>query len=158
MRFKLSTLLVIVAFAAVLLFVVDNVQVEVWNGHFPLQVNLGGTQDRKIVEVAAETLSRIEYADYVRTAPSKLDLHPERVNWVDGQPFTVRVPCSGRTSTFGREYGYTQFKLLVLQISFIDGEVAFIPVEIPDGRKVRNVTVNIAEPSEQPEDGTQRTL
>src|SRR5688572_19954844 len=119
MRFRLSTLLLTVAVAASVLFLVDNVQVAVWDGHFPLRVDLRGTQDRKIIEVAAEPLARTEYADYVRTAPSKLDLHPERVDWIEGQAFTVRVPCSGRTSTFGRELSYTQFKLLVLRISYM---------------------------------------
>ena len=47
------------------------------------------------------------------------------------------------TSSFGRELSYTQFKLLVLRISFIDGEVELIPVEIPDGRKAREIRVTI---------------
>ncbi|HJQ80591.1 MAG TPA: hypothetical protein VJ828_11575 [Lacipirellulaceae bacterium] len=144
MRYKLRTLFVILAVAATALFVVDNGSVAVWDGHFPLQVYLRGTQDRRIIEVAAELLPQMEYADYVRNASSQLDLHPERVNWVVGQSFTVRVPCSGRTSTFGRELSYTQFKLLVVQISFMDGQAELIPVEIPDGRKDRDVIVIVA--------------
>lgn len=145
MRFRLRTLLLVVAVAAVILLIIDNGSVAVWDGHFPLQVHLRGTHGREIIEVAAEPLTRLEYADYVRNAPSKLDLRPERVEWVEGQPFTVRVPCSGRTSSFGRELSYTQFKLLVLRISFMDGEVALIPVEIPDGRKAREVRVTVPE-------------
>jgi hypothetical protein len=145
MRFRLSTLLITVAIAAAVLFVVDNSQFAIWDGSFPLQVHLRGAEGRKIVEVAAETLARAEYADYVRTSPQRLELRPERVDWVEGKPFTVRVPCSGRTSTFGRELRYTQFWLLVLRITFADGEVELIPVEIPDGRKDREITVNVAE-------------
>ena len=143
-RFRLSTLLLIVAVAAVILFFVDNSSVVIWDGRFPLEVNLLGTQNREITEVAFDLLFSVKFADYVRTATNNLALNLETIDWVEGQPFTVQVPCSGRTSSFGRELRYSQFQLLVLRISYTGGAVEFIPVEIPDGRTSRKVNVEIA--------------
>ena len=72
-------------------------------------------------------------------------LNLKRVAWSEGQPFTVQVPCGCRTTSSGRELSYTQFRLLVLRIAYLDGAVEFIPVEIPDGRVSRQVSVSLFE-------------
>ena len=132
-----------VAAAGLALFVLDISLVSVWDGSFPLEVLLSGPSDQKVVEVAVEPLSRLEYADFLRIDPTRLGLQPKTIPWTEGQAFEVRVPCSGRSSSFGRELSYFQFKLLVVRITYQDGVVDFFPVEIPDGRLSRQVSVSI---------------
>ncbi len=145
-RFGLSTLMLCVAVAAGIFTLVDCSCIAVWQGRFPLQVELLGTHNREIVEVAAEAIhAPPETVQLVKTAPSKLGLNLARMEWSDGQPFTVSIPTSGHTSYFGRELAYGQYKLLVLRLSFADGSVEFIPVDIPDGRVSRHVAVTIAD-------------
>jgi hypothetical protein len=116
-----------------------------WDGHFPLTVNFLGTKNQHIIDIAAQPLSHKEYAVYVKTVPGKLarELDLKHMDWIEGQPFNVQVPCSGRRSEFGRELTYSQFQLLVLRIGYQDGKVEFIPIEIPDGRVNRKLTVTI---------------
>jgi hypothetical protein len=71
-----------------LVLLAHEASVAVWVGGFPLQVNLLGTQDRGIVEVACDTLDDQNYASYVRTAPERLDLDMKVVDWIEGEPFT----------------------------------------------------------------------
>jgi hypothetical protein len=101
----LSTLLLVLTVAAVVLVVIDYTQVVIWVGHFPLQVNLVQAQNREIAEVASNTLVRMEYAEYVRNPRG---VRFDRVDWIKGQPLEVQVPCSGRRSIFGRELSYSQ--------------------------------------------------
>jgi hypothetical protein len=77
-----------------------------------------------------------------------LDLRPDGVAWAEGRPFTVWVPCGGLTPVFGSELSYSQFRLLVLRITYQDGTAEFVAVEIPDGRVSRRVSVSI--PRRQP--------
>jgi hypothetical protein len=140
-----TKLWLLVALAAVVIFAfvaLDNIQIAVWDGHFPLEVSISCADDREIVEVAAEVLPLWEYAGDLRIDPRRLELNPDRVAWTEGHPFTVQVPCSGRSSAYGRELQYSQYQLLVLQITFADGTVEFIPVKIPDGRVRRQISVS----------------
>jgi hypothetical protein len=147
MRWLGATIALFVIIGLVLLLA-DNLVVAVWDGRFPMQVNLLGTKDRGIVEVACDTLDDQNYAGYVRTAPERLDLDMKVVDWIEGEPFSVHVRTSGRTSgLFGRESSYFQHQLLVVGIMYKDGGVQFIPVEIPDGRVSRQVSVSIPERS-----------
>jgi hypothetical protein len=75
--------------------------------------------------------------------PRRLELDLEKVSCLEGQPFTVRVPCSGHTSALGREMKYWQFQLLVLHIEFADGKSTYVTVDIPDGRVAREVAVSM---------------
>jgi len=148
-RYSIKKLLLTTTLVAVLLFValwvVDNGQVAFCDGRFPLQVDLRENKQLGITEVAYQVLSRTDYAEYVRTAPSKLELNPEHVDWIAGQPFSVQVPCSVRVSTSGRVLSYSQHRLLVLRITYQNGSVELIPVEIPDGRANRHISVTTAE-------------
>jgi hypothetical protein len=51
------------------------------------------------------------------------------------------VPVSGRRSPFGREMERVQFKSLVVQVEYEDGERSTMVSEIPDGRTTQTVTV-----------------
>jgi hypothetical protein len=140
---KAFTFIAALAVIALVLFALSNVHVIVWDGSFPLQVTLVGPPDPTIVGVADEVLICKTYAADLKIDPRRLHLHPDHVDWIEGQPFTVRVPCSGRQSQPGVETSYLQFQLLVLRLEYKDGDIEYISAEIPDGRKSHEVTLSV---------------
>ena len=60
-----------------------------------------------------------------------------------GQPLTVKVPVSGRTSMSGRTLRRYQFQYLVVFAVLPDGRRVRKLVEIPDGRVSREVAVSL---------------
>lgn len=147
-RFSVKCLLVVTLLVAVALFVglsiIDNAQVACWIGHFSLQVDLVDSRQFGIADVASQVFSSTDYAKYVRTAPDRLELDLEHVDWTPGKPFSVQVRTTGRRSSW-RELSYSQYRLLVLRVTYQDGSVEWIPVEMPDGRANRHVSVSTAQ-------------
>ena len=73
--------------------------------------------------------------------PRRIGLYLDSVSWIEGQPFTTSVHCSGRVSGLGRELSYSQERHLALRVEFEDGGSKNIRVDIPDGRFARGVSV-----------------
>ena len=153
----LATTLAAAALVAVI-WLVDNSQVAICDGRFPLQVDLLEDPKRPIDEIAYDVLGRTDYAKYLKESPNRLEpeLNPTHVDWVAGQPFTVQVPCSSRISSFGRELSYSQFKLLVLRITHKDHSTDWIPVAIPELRTNRQIEISAANGSMSSEHPTVR--
>lgn len=114
-----------------------------WSGRFPLTVHLRSKDDREIIRVSARAVMAYDWETYLRLNPDPRDLGLEPVQWVAGQSFGVRVPCGGRTSGFGRELSYHNFRVLILRIEYGDGTSEYVISEIPDGRRQREVFVTV---------------
>jgi hypothetical protein len=112
-----------------------------WVGAFPLRVQLNRKGPRLISRISAQALMASEWAEELRIDPRRLELDLKPVPWVEGQPFTVQVPSSGRMSGFGRDLSYFNFQLLVLRIEYADGTSEYVTADIPDGRVKREVFV-----------------
>jgi hypothetical protein len=128
----------------------DYWTIAVWDGQFLLRVNLTPPNDRKIIKIFARPVSEWVWSE-VREAwaanpaidPKRIGLELDRVAWIEGQPFTIPVHCSGRVSNLGRELSYSQGRHLALRVEFEDGGSENLMVDIPDSRFARSVTVSV---------------
>ncbi len=137
----MMALVAILAVVLCLYRLLDSVQTLVWDGDFPLLVDLEDRSGRQIISVSALPVRGIEEADYYLAHDRNQGLELVDVNWVDGQPFTVRVVYSGTVSMSGRELSYTQFRSLLVRVEYADGASQRCSVDIPDGRSRRRVSV-----------------
>jgi hypothetical protein len=144
-KFTVRRLLVLVAGVAIFLFAVDLTGGILWDGGFPLQIMLSSPTDRKIVRVDVLTAASLEHVPNPQAGSAWPDPDYEQIAWVEGQPFTVQITCSGVRTGLGRELRYSQFQLLILRVEFEDGITEWIHVKIPDGRFRRDVMVPIPE-------------
>lgn len=147
MTFRVRHLMGLVAVIAVALSLLPWLErvlvVAVWDGGFPLQVTLDDRSDRTIVAVAARPVGHVEEAEELLDHPRSADQELEDVHWVAGKAFTIWVPCSGRTSMFGRELSYYHFPALMVRVEYADGTDRLLWAQIPDGRVQRSVTVAV---------------
>src|SRR5262249_22830151 len=114
-----------------------------WVGGFRLQVNVVPSGSREITRISAEALMLKEWAQYVYEGTDRVELRLEPVQFAAGKPFTVYVESSGERSAFGRDLGYFQYQLLVLRVEYADGTHEYVTAEIPDGRRQREMSVQV---------------
>jgi hypothetical protein len=139
-RFRLRTLMIVVAVAAVICLYLALVDSADWIGGFPIQVDLRDQAGRTIVAVAAETCQFRQDAELLLAHPDSPEFNLVSVPWVQGQPFTIYVVCMGCTR-WGRERAYHQREFLVMRVEYADGSRRLVSAAIPDGRVKRRVTV-----------------
>src|SRR5262249_36908677 len=137
----LRTVLFLAAVLAAGLLAYDLVVGAFCDGKFPLEVKLVSKTGREIVGVSAQALMQREWGEELRSDPQGFELDLQPVKWVEGRPFTVRVPFSSTRSGFGRELSYGQFELLVLRVEYADGTIAIVTARIPDGHSQRELSV-----------------
>ncbi len=143
-KLRVQHLMALVAIVAVVLcLLIPSAQVAVWDGSFDLLVTVENRSWHTIIAAAAQPLGRTEVAELVVAHDGDPDLLLEDVHWVAGQPFTVRIPCSGRRSMTGRELSYYQFQALLVRVEFADGAKRLLSVKIPDGRVSRSASILI---------------
>jgi hypothetical protein len=114
-----------------------------WSGRYFLNVQLEVKGDRPISRVSAKALMDKGWAEAIRLNPGWVSQDLEPVHWVEGEPFSVWVPCGGRTSALGRELSYFNFQLLVVRVDYTDGTSTYVTAEIPDGRLQRELHVAV---------------
>src|SRR4051812_19084262 len=114
-RLTTRRLMVLVAVVGVCLCFLDCRGV-VWDGGFPLQVDLQDRGSRTIVGVAVQTCSNARESEFFLAHPDSPELDLRAVPWRVGQPFTVHVPCGGRSSGLGRELDYGQYRTLLVRV------------------------------------------
>jgi hypothetical protein len=140
LRMKVKLVSFFVAIVAAL-FAYDLLGTVIWDGAFPLEIELANRGEQQIIRVSADVLMQREWATIVQTNPERIELNLKPVSWAEENPFTVRVPCSGTRSGLGRERSYMQFQLLVLRVEYADGTSEFATADIPDGRLQRKMFV-----------------
>jgi hypothetical protein len=140
--FKLKYLLAFVAVVAIGLSL-DSQRVAIWDGAFPLQLDLQDATGHAFVAVATKTLARRQEAEYFLAHPDSPELDLEEVPRIMGQAITIQVPCWGRTSLSGRELNYGQFSTLLVRVEYSDSTRRMLAVAIPDGRLQRRTTVPV---------------
>src|SRR5262245_50418051 len=120
------------------------ISVLIWDGHFDLTVNVSSTAG-PLRSVSCQACGDRDLAEHVLKSrrPFESDLWAVIADPFEGEPLTVKVPVSGRTSPFGREVSRYQFSHLVVIGHLQDGRRLGKLVEIPDGRVSRTVSVSL---------------
>ena len=93
--------------------------------------------------VSCEAFSRREHAEFALNdfLPSETKQHSATADPYNGQPLTVSIPVSDRTSMSGRELQRFQFRYLVVLAQMPDGRRVGKLLEIPDAGVAREVSV-----------------
>ena len=119
----------------------------VWDGGFPLTVNVTSPSGRPN-SVTCEAFGDRHLAEQILAVqqPPEIMMRATVADPFDGQPLTVPVPSSGRRSLFGRELAPYQFQYLVVIAVMPDGRRVGALVDIPDGRVTRSITVTLPDP------------
>jgi hypothetical protein len=115
--------------------------VAVWDGQATLAVDLDDRTGGSIVAVWAIPLHGAKDAEAFLRYHGAPDWGLRDVGWVAGQPFTVRVMTSGRTTSWGAELSYSQAGPLALRIDYADGTHRNLTARIPDLRVEKRLKV-----------------
>src|SRR5262245_57647200 len=142
---RVLAVLTMVAIACAGALVYDMVTGSFWDGMFPLEVRVRQNGNRPITKVSYGTLAFGDSADELLAAIQRDNLSLPKVADFDGERFIADVPCGGHDSGLGRELDYGQHRLLALRLEFADEKTMYKVVDIPDGRRIRTVSVVIAE-------------
>jgi hypothetical protein len=120
------------------------IQVIIWDGEFPLSVEVTAEGDPPR-RVSCQVYPWPEAAERDHAAAELHETTWTPVTAADpytGQPLVVRVRCSGRESPLGRELSWYQFRYLVVSAEWPDGRRAAKLLTTPDGRGSRSVRVS----------------
>ncbi|WP_165225412.1 hypothetical protein [Aquisphaera insulae] len=136
-------LMAFIAFAAVGLCL-DSCAGAIWDGAFPLQVDLVGSGGHSIVAVAARSFASKDEIEHELAHPDCPESRLEEIRWGADQSFEVRVRCSGTKSMMSRrELSYFQHRFLLVRVEYADGARRVLSLAIPDGRVTRHLTAQI---------------
>ena len=115
-----------------------------WDGRFPLTVHLLSSSGC-VQSVVCEPALNLRYAeDCLEELSTPESRSPSAtLTPYDGKPLEVWVPVSGKTSWTGRELERTLFRYLAVIVVLKNGERLGKVVEIPDGRRSRQINVAI---------------
>lgn len=115
----------------------------VWDAHFKLNVNTHSKSSLPTHHVRYVFASRREEADLISRYNCEAEYPFKSVEDFDGTRFIVYAPCSGR-SWFGVDYGYVEpYRFLVLRVDHGNAMQLKTFAEIPTGRGLRSMTIEI---------------
>ncbi|HEV3144163.1 MAG TPA: hypothetical protein VGZ47_09790 [Gemmataceae bacterium] len=143
MRQKATTFGIIFVIIAGILLTFDYLYLHFDDGAFPLQVNLVSKNDRSVNRVSVAVLMYEQEATTLSAEASRFDSVLMPVNWKPGSPFVVNVVFGGEYSGLGRELNYGQARILAIRVEYADGKIEYVTTEIPDGRRQREITVEV---------------
>jgi hypothetical protein len=117
-----------------------------WDGDFPLTVRVMAAGDQPIRRVTALAIASEDLLpppEYDSEEDWFLRKRQTVIEPFAGQPFNVLVTCGGNQSGLGRDRSYGQNRTLVVWVEFVDGRKARVCKPIPDGRRLRQLDVDI---------------
>jgi hypothetical protein len=118
----------------------------VWDGGFPLALDVRSESGKAIKTLAYATFFKREPAEWVtkhitgQAEDRDSGFRPAVEN--NGQ-FLAEVGCSGRTWIFNIETRYTEFRYIVFRVTYDGGKEVRRMAEIPAGRGPRSLTVMV---------------
>ncbi|MBX9789934.1 MAG: hypothetical protein K2Y37_13535 [Pirellulales bacterium] len=116
--------------------------VAVWSGYFPLTVTIDNTTDSAISSIELDAFAHLEQAEgYIAGLRGECSDARATVGPYAGQPIGLRIPTGGRESRVFGETAYVQREHLVVIARWADGTETAKYVTIPNGRKLRSLTV-----------------
>jgi hypothetical protein len=145
-RYKLRTLLILLAVGPPFLAGLVYVPQIIWDGGYDLSVQFANQTGKAIDRIEAAAVGKREYADLHVAYP---DVEPP--NWrsvtLDGKGVgQIYVRSSGHVSQFtGIELSYYQEKAIVIRVDFTDGSRSLFAVNTPERGK-RHIDVDIPAP------------
>jgi hypothetical protein len=153
MRFRLRTLLIVVALAPLLAWAVVSVwppTIIVWDGGFTLQLRYVNNTGKAIDRMEAAVVSRRDEAEmYVSHSDIEQPIWKPIILNDDGIA-QLHVKCSGRENPLtGRELSYFRQGAIITRIEFDDGTSSLFASDIPMARDVRSLVVPIPPPVKQ---------
>jgi hypothetical protein len=143
-QLSVRRLMALVAAGAVALWLGSSFRAFSCLGFRDLEVDLSDRTGRQVVSVSARACSEAWYIGPRRIEPSWLEFRPDdRVLWVPGRAFAVRVRFAAERSFLGRELSYGQEPCLALQLEYAGGTSRVVAVKIPDLRMRHRMSVTV---------------
>ncbi len=128
--------------------VILHLQVMVWDGFYPLtvQVIVDGETPQIVQGIAYPNTSEAEIMTQSGVLENAGLAQVSQAKPFSGEPMTVKIECSGRRTQLGWEYSRSQFQCLAILAEWSDGAklIQFFP--IPDGQKTRSLEISIKKP------------
>ena len=138
----IALLLIVVSAIVVLLFG----QVAVWDGHFPLSIQIENKQDLSIRTVRCEAFGHLIEAQCVvdqTIARQPCDVEMEEMPYT-GNALEIHVPCFGKDlASLPIHISRGQAEYLAVVAELNDGRRLGKVVGIPDGRVSHSLTVEV---------------
>lgn len=114
----------------------------IWDGRFPLTLDVRSASGKPIKALAYATFFKRPEAEWatknVAGKPEDVHFHPAVPK--NGQ-FVTEIGCSGRTWLFNIETSYTEFRYVVCRVTYGDGNEVRRLAEVPAGRGARSLSV-----------------
>lgn len=142
----LLILMTVVVAAFIVLRLSEHISYAHWIGGFDLKVTLVGDPGAPIQSIDAYPLENDFVLEGFKVDQLEGGGSPERVPLADDNSFHVHLTAMGRTSSTGRELSYHQPQYLGVVLTFEDGTSRRLWVELPDGRKSKEVELEISPP------------
>ena len=134
---------IVVLVAAAILIFCDYLLIHDNDGAYPLKVSLVSKSSRGIKGASMFLFATEKEAAYAIAEPNDFDPVLGSASWEDGSSFTVPVYFGGWQSGLGRDLDYGQAHFLALCVEYADGNSEYVTAEIPDGRRQREITVEV---------------
>jgi hypothetical protein len=114
----------------------------VWDGQFPLTLDVRSASGKPIKALAYATFFKRSEAEW---ATKHVAGQPEGARFHAALPrdgrFVTEIGCSGRTWGFNIETSYTEFRYIVCRVTYGDGNEVRRLAEVPAGRGARSMSV-----------------
>src|SRR5262245_31796707 len=147
MSWKRRLLWISISLAVLVLavFVYDTIVRRAWVGQYDLVVPLNTAEPRKVVRAWYSSDHLKKELAYFRED----GLNDKSAEWsyagnFNGSQISIPMWCTGKTSTlFEREFDYAEYDLAFLKLELDNGEMVYKIVEVPPGRRMRSVIVQV---------------
>lgn len=127
--------------AVIMFFSLPMFQCAVWDGHFPLALDVRSETGRRIEEVEFMSFFKRDVAEWIAENPDEnVDWTPDPTTRESGI-YLASVHCSGQLWLFNIELDYTEPRYIVLDVAYTDGNSIRKAAKIPPGRGRRSLKV-----------------
>ncbi len=144
MRFITGKFVVVIVLLVVVGFLFYEFgMVAMCDGRFPVTVTIKSTATAPLTKVAYAVMPSEAIAhEFIQRSDDPVSAFIfQDVPEFDGDPFTVDVQFSLKSSSLGREWDYHQFEAIVLLLEFKNGQKVLEVVPIPDRDEPRTIHV-----------------
>jgi hypothetical protein len=145
-QFSVTHLLILIAVIATGIGYHQHLEpIDHWTAHYDLKVQLVGAAEVAVTRVDAYPLADDRELTWFRANPTSFAASdpPVPVTLAPDRSFSLDIKTEGRRSRSGRQVRYHQPKYLGVVLALEDGTTRRLWVELPDGRKSKEVVVNI---------------
>ena len=145
-RYRLRTLLILLAIGPIILAALVSIPQIVWDGGFDLNARFVNKSGKTIDRIEAADVGKREYADWHVSHPDIEQPSWREVTLDTNGVGQIHVRSSGHVSQFtGIELSYYKSESVVIRVNFTDGSRSLFAVNTPERGK-RQIDVGIPAP------------